>query len=225
MIIGQDIVGDWDMFFEDIFDNKSVRANLNALNQRYLKKHPKIYPEQKNVFRAFKECPYSKLSVVVILQDPYHDGNATGIGLANPEGSTSFSPSLRIVKDTITRTVYNNHDFDFNPNLLNWANQGILLINAALTVEEGNPLSHMTLWARFTELFLTKLSQVNCGLIYCLWGKEANRYSYLINGETNTILRSSHPVSSIYRGIPWDCNHFVMINDQLKKFNNMSIIW
>jgi len=221
----KELVGDWDKFFESIFADNEVRINLSALNQRYKTGYPKIYPDQKNVFRAFRECPYSKLSVVILLQDPYHDGSATGIAMANDADTDILSPSLRIVKDTISRTVYNSHEFDFDPTLISWEKQGVILLNTALTVEDDKPLSHQVLWARFTELLLTKLSEVNSGIIYCLWGKQAEKYAFLINWKSNTILTCTHPVASAYKRIPWDCDHFIKINDQLKKFNNISITW
>jgi uracil-DNA glycosylase len=218
------MVGSWDRFMADILQDKQVVESLNTLNYLYTYGDKKIYPEQKDVFRAFLECPYDILSVVIILQDPYHDGSATGIAPANAEG-TKMSPSLRVVKDAVSRTIYNGQDFNFDQTLVSWANQGVLLINTALTVESGNPLSHQKLWDRFTRLFLTKLSETNSGIVYCLWGKHARLFETYINPTTNTILHTTHPAYSLYSGKPWECNHFVEINKYLKASNNFTITW
>lgn len=222
-----DIVGEWDKFLFDILSNSTVTNNLNIINRLYLSGGAIIYPAQINVFKAFKECPYKKLSVVILLQDPYHDGSATGIALANDKSMLDkrISPSLRIVEDAIARTVYNNREFNFDATLMKWVKQGVLMLNTALTVEAGKPLSHHDYWVAFTQLVLKKLSDCNSGIIYCLWGKYAESYAQYINPLSNTILRSTHPVYSIYSGKAWECDHFNMINKQLKEFNNTTIIW
>lgn len=224
MITLYELVGSWQNFMKDIFANKEVIANLNKINNIYKTSPRKIYPEQSDVFKAFKECPYEKLSVVILLQDPYHDGSATGIATANRIGD-SLSPSLQIIKDTICREVYEGHEFDFDQTLIKWEKQGVLMLNTALTVEAGHPQSHRIYWAKFTELVLRKLSEVNSGIVYCLWGKNAISYSMLLNHESNTILDCVHPVYTSYRGIPWICGHFNLINRYLKDFNNSTIIW
>jgi uracil-DNA glycosylase len=182
-------------------------------------------------------CKYNKLKLQNLKiknfgdnNTPYHDGSATGIAFANPltydtVKGKSLSPSLRIIKDAVSRTIYNGQDFDFDPTLINWAKQGVLLLNTALTVDGGSPTSHKHLWVDFTQRVLQKLSEVNSGIIYCLWGKYADSYSMYINSNSNTILRCNHPAYSVYQGIPWECDHFVMINTYLKNFNNITIEW
>ena len=224
MISWNDLLGSWERVLSDIISDPIVRANLRTVNGYYLNGSLLVYPSQINVFRAFKECPYDKLSVVIVLQDPYHDGSATGIPMGN-EPDTRMSPSLKIVKDTISRTIYKGQDFDFDPTLIKWERQGILLLNTALTVEAGKPLSHQKLWAYFTQKVFDKLSEINSGIIYCLWGKYAESYRMYINENSNTILTSTHPVYASYRGLPWDCDHFNKINDILKKNNNLYINW
>jgi uracil-DNA glycosylase len=220
-------VGSWDRFLNNILYDPVVLHNLNTINSYYKNNDKIIYPLQENVFKAFKECPYDKLSVVILLQDPYHDGSATGIAMGN-ETQSRISPSLRIVWNTILRTVYKGGstlDHEFDSTLISWANQGILLLNTALTVEQSKPLSHQKLWSYFTERVLIKLSSTNSGLIYCLWGKHAQSFSMYINGVSNTILTCEHPVASAYKGVPWDCDNFNTINALLKSSNNLTINW
>jgi uracil-DNA glycosylase len=219
----KDIVGDWDRILLPILQVPNVINNLNKVYNRY--REVRVYPKKEDVFKAFKLCPYNKLAVIILLQDPYHDGSATGISLANNKEGGKISPSLRVVRDCISRTVYKGQDFDFDPTLEAWEKQGVLMLNTALTVEEGKPLSHYDYWDEFTRKLLVKLSEDNSGITYCLWGKNAANYEYFINKDSNTVLKAYHPVYSVYTGKVWECNHFVDINNRLKAFNNTSINW
>lgn len=217
------IVGSWEGFFSHIFVDYEVIENLNLLNRLYKFRTEQIYPKQENVFKAFQECAYKDVMVVILAQDPYHNGMATGLALAN--NSYPLSPSLQTIKDTISRTIYKGHDFDFDPTLISWAQQGILLLNTSLTVEQGKPMSHKLLWERFTQQTLIRLSYTNTNLIYCLWGSFAKEYAKFINSFTNTVLIDTHPMYAHYKGIMWDCNHFVLINEKLKALYNTKIEW
>lgn len=219
------ILGSWEVFLTSILEDELVSKDLEIIRSYYLSSSLTIYPEAKNIFRVFRECPYDKLSVVIILQDPYHDGSATGIAMGNDSSVFKMSPTLRVVEDTIARTVYNYREFNFDPSLVSWCKQGILMYNTALTVEKGKPLSHKDLWNNFTEKFLKKLNEFNSGIIYCLWGKSALEYKKYINTESNYVLEDTHPVYSVYRGNTWECNHFNRINEILKKNNNLHIKW
>ena len=225
MIDLHNLVGDWDRVLMSIFEDTTVRENLSKINALYKSGPTKIYPEQEDVFKAFKECPYRKLSVVILLQDPYHDGSATGLATANRAETKNLSPSLQIIKDTVCKTVYKGYDFGFDPTLIRWAKQGVLLLNTALTVEAEHPLSHQPLWRRFTGQVLIKLSQFNTGIVYCLWGKYADTFSFYINPLTNTILKCNHPVYAAYRSAAWECDHFNQVNKYLKDYNNITINW
>ena len=226
-----DVVGDWDKFLDTILVTDEIVNNLNYINQQYRKHennlvYPEIYPAQENVFKAFQECSYHKMSVIVLLQDPYPDGRATGLAAANPNDG-KLSPSLQVIKDTILHKVYNGDEsaMQFDPTLIKWAKQGVLMLNTALTVEKNKSLSHSQLWTLFTTKFLQKMNEVNSGIVYCLWGQYAKSYKAFINANSNTILECTHPVYAAYRNKNWDCNHFTEINNYLKKFNNTYIIW
>lgn len=219
------ILGSWERIVLPILNHPNMRANLALINNLYKANNIVIYPKQENVFKAFKECPYDKLKVVIILQDPYTDGSATGIALANSSDKKVLSPSLRIVKDTIVRKVYKGRDFNFDPTLVNWAKQGILMLNSALTVEADKPLSHIKLWDTFTVRLLLELNSINSGIVYCLWGKQSESFRPYINEVYNNLMISTHPVYAAYKHIPWECDHFIKINEYLIKTNNTSINW
>ena len=148
----QEQVGDWysilgPMFKSDYFKQliKQHRKNVTT---------SKVYPERGKTFRAFELCPLNSVKVVILGQDPYHDGSATGLAFAN-DGKGRVSPSLR----NVIQTVKNDFgDVDVNPNLESWAKQGVLLLNTALTVQKGMPASHIDMWMPFTRDIITKLS-------------------------------------------------------------------
>lgn len=219
------ILGSWEQFLTPILEDENVAKNLEIIRGYYLSSPFTIYPEPKNIFRAFRECPYDKLSVVILLQDPYHNGSATGIAMGNNTDVFKMSPTLKTVEDTIARLVYDSREFNFDPSLISWCKQGVLLLNTALTVEAGKPLSHVDIWALFTELVLKKLNTFNSGIIYCLWGKKAFEYSKYINLNSNYMLTYTHPAYASYNNSTWDCDHFNKINEILKKNNNLYIKW
>jgi uracil-DNA glycosylase len=136
-----------------------------------------------------------------------------------------MQPSLVQIYEAVERTCYKGLMLHKEPNLEHWAKQGVLLLNTALTVEEGNPESHLALWKPFTKEVLKALSEYNTGIIYCLWGSKAQQYEKYINPKFNYILKAKHPSSATFMQNVWECNHFVEINKILKQNNNEEIIW
>jgi uracil-DNA glycosylase len=186
------------------------------------------YPLYPNVFKAF-EVPVKDVRVVIIGQDPYpgEDHNnvpyATGLAFANPREADPLAYSLRQIESELAISVANDIALGheplpfgpyFDPSLTNWAAQGVLLINAALTVEKGNVGSHRAMWGGFTKRILTQLSKEKNGIVFCLWGKEAQAYQDLIQGE-QIILKANHPAASKYNpNLKFlGCGHFNKIND------------
>ena len=180
-------------------------------------KTEEIYPKGENILKAFSLCPIEETKVVIIGQDPYHDGTATGLAFANPTKCEVISPSLRIINEELETSV-GLIALPFNQNLEHWAKQGVLLLNTALTVKRGAPGAHIALWDRFTTTFLKNFSKVKTKVVYMLWGKYAQGYEQYI-GEGNHILKASHPVNEIYRnrkGGFLGCDHFNLANDIIK---------
>jgi uracil-DNA glycosylase len=188
-----------------------------------------VYPEQKNVFKALQLCSFGDVKVVILGQDPYYtkdvaDGLAFSCSYAQELGKR-MQPSLVQIYGAVERTMYKGLMLHKEPNLECWAKQGVLLLNTALTVEDGKPESHLSLWKPFTVEVLKALSEYNTGVIYCLWGAKAQQYEKYINPKFNYILKAKHPSSASYTGGTWECNHFVEINKILKQNNNTEIIW
>lgn len=182
-------------------------------------------PILKHLFRAFEECPYDKLKVVVVGQDPYPQINvADGIAFSCSEGKVP--PSLRFIFGDIERTIYpEGHTLD--PDLTRWANQGVLMLNTALTCELNKIGSHVELWKPFMRYLFDTLNSYNTGIIYLFLGEKAKEWHTMINGKNNYKMFASHPASAAYRkDKSWSsAGAFRQINVILKKNNGDEIIW
>ena len=160
----------------------------------FLKNNKKeYYPERSKIFRAFELCPLENLKVVILGQDPYHDGSATGLAFSNEDEYKHISPSLRNIFKEVEEDVYEGFKLEQDSNLDRWAKQGVLLLNTALTVEKGKPGSHAKIWDEFTKAVLKRISDTVPAVVYMLWGNHAKGYLDCISRETNFILVSAHP--------------------------------
>lgn len=183
------------------------------------------YPKGSEIFAAFDHCPFDKTRVVIIGQDPYHGPNqANGLCFSVKDG-LSFPPSLvNIFKEIVTDL---NISYPQSGNLERWAKQGVLLINATLTVREHAPGSHQKMgWETFTNAAISKLSEQSNGLIFMLWGGFAKKKVRLIDSSKHHILTSGHPSPlSANRGYWFGNQHFSQVNKLLKNDGRMPIDW
>ena len=179
-------------------------------------------PPLKQVFRAFEECPYDKLQVVMVGQDPYPQlGVADGIAFSC-SNSEKEQPSLRFILDEAQK-MYPFYDRPLD--LVRWSNQGVLMLNTALTVEVGKIGSHYDIWKPFTAYLLDWLNNYNTGLVYVYMGKKAEEWSEL-TGDNNHKFTVKHPASAAYNGSKWDSNDiFVKIQNIVKKSSGNTIHW
>jgi len=177
-------------------------------------------PIYKDIFNAFLECPYKDVKVVIIGQDPYPQlGVADGIAFSCSNKGKA-EKSLQYILKQITNSV------DYTPeqcDLRRWANQGVLLLNTALTVQIGKIGSHYTIWSGFINALLQELNKRD-DLVIALLGKKAEEYEMLLSN--NTIFKVSHPASAAYKGGEWNSNDlFNKINEQLKLKDKSLINW
>lgn len=189
----------------------------------------KIFPEKaSNIFRAFKETPLDKLKVVIVGQDPYHDGSATGLCFDNVSGK-KISPSLRNILqelgDDIGEYKWSNAPVPEGTSYLeHLPPQGVLLVNAALTVEIGSANSQYALWQEFTKEIFSAINAKD-GIIWVLWGNFAQRFEPLITNPTHKIIKGVHPSPlSASRGF-FGSKPFSKINEYLKKRGKTKIVW
>ena len=187
----------------------------------------RFVPQIKYLFSAFENCSYESLKVVIIGQDPYPyvnvpDGMAFSCGLKKkPEAS------LRFMFDEIKRTVYpGKKDMEFDPDLTRWANQGVLLLNSALTVPIGKPGYHQILWRPFNAFLFDILGWHNPELIYVFMGKVAQQWADSIP-DNNYKLMASHPASAAHNNQDrWDSGDvFNKVNELLVKLKKKPIVW
>ena len=160
-------------------------------------------PPLKNVFRAFEECPIDSLKVIMIGQDPYcHFGVADGLAFSC-SNTMKPQPSLVKIFEAINTTVHDGWPIEQNPDLTRWANQGVLLLNSALTCEIDKVGSHYSIWQEFIAYTMDILNFTNTGLIFVLMGKQAQELEGLI-GEHHHVLKTTHPAYASYTRQAWD---------------------
>ncbi len=184
-----------------------------------------IYPPGALIFNAFNTTPYDKISVVIIGQDPYHGpGQAHGLSFSVPTGIKP-PPSLMNIFKELEKDIGIKMPEKYG-NLTKWAEQGVLLLNAALTVRAGEPFSHAKYgWTEFTDTVITRLSEKKEGIVFLLWGKFAQEKQALIDETKHVVLKAAHPSPfSADKGF-FGCKHFSKINDILIKSGRNPIDW
>lgn len=209
-----------------VIDKRELESVLSKLGPEYKRKP--ICPAQNNVFKAFEVCPYDKLKVVMLSQDPYpQKGVATGILFGNKEGTRDedLSPSLQIVKEAAINFEIPHNCIIFDPTLESWAKQGILMINSALTVEMNKIGSHVMLWRPFIASLLKKLSENKTDIIYVLFGKQAQTFKPYINKQFNIVLEENHPAYFARTGEAMPHTVFEQISKLTKGIYGIPITW
>ena len=183
-----------------------------------------IYPPNSEIFNALAFTPLDKVRVVILGQDPYHGpGQAHGLSFSVRPG-IAFPPSLQNIFKELKEDL--GIPIPTHGCLEHWARQGVLLLNASLSVESGKPLSHSKIgWERFTDAIIAKISAHHTGLIFVLWGSFAQQKMELIDRSKHTILKAPHPSPlSAHRGF-FGCKHFSQINVILRAQGLSEIDW
>lgn len=183
------------------------------------------FPSGPNIFNAFNKTPFDKVKVVILGQDPYHGiGQAHGLSFSVLPG-VKIPPSLQNIFKEIKADIGVENSPNFG-DLTHWAEQGILLLNAALTVRNGEPMSHAKIgWAQFTDAVIKTISDKKENVIFLLWGKFAQDKQVLINTDSHYILKAAHPSPlSAHNGF-FGCKHFSKTNEILVKQGENPIDW
>ena len=173
-----------------------------------------IYPPGSVIFNAFNLTPFDKVKVVILGQDPYHGkGQAHGLCFSVQNG-VAPPPSLMNIFKELQDDI--GIDIPSHGNLTHWAEQGVFLLNASLTVRTGEPMSHSKIgWATFTDMVIKKISELKKNVVFILWGKFAQEKRVLIDESKHLVLRSVHPSPlSAYGGF-FGCKHFSKTNEYL----------
>jgi uracil-DNA glycosylase len=183
-------------------------------------------PPLKHIFRAFEECPIDQLKVVIVGQDPYPQfGVADGISFSC-SNTKELKPSLSFIFDEINRTVYKGHPGCLDVDLKRWSNQGILMLNTALTTTVGKSGQHYHIWKPFTAFLFDYLTWNQNGLVYIYLGKEAKDWSDCVN-DNNYKLFANHPASAAYQKFrSWDSQDvFNKTSEIVQKMYNVKLVW
>lgn len=211
----------WKQILQEEFKEDYFRNLSSFVREEYLSN--KVFPSPKNVFRAFDLCPFDNVKVVIVGQDPYHGpGQANGLSFA-VDTSIALPPSLKNIFKEIKSDL--GITPDYSGDLSRWAKQGVLMLNAVLTVRAGSPASHKGHgWEEFTDAVIAKLNQEKDHIVYMLWGKYAQEKGATINLEHNLVLTSGHP--SPYSAHLFHGNHhFSRCNKYLGKYAEKPIDW
>ena len=205
--------------------NSDYMLQLRSFLKKEQAEGKKIYPGNSQIFNAFAHTAFQKVKIVILGQDPYHGANqAHGLSFSVQKGVV-FPPSLMNIFKELQNEIP-NYKYPANGDLTYWANQGVLLLNAVLTVEAGKPGSHQKKgWEKFTDNVIVQLSKKRQGLIFLLWGNYAKEKSALIDQNKHFILSSTHPSPfSAHNGF-FGCNHFIEANAILQKHKLGEIDW
>jgi uracil-DNA glycosylase len=215
---------EWQIVLKDEIEKAYFKELLLNLDQEY-QKHS-CYPPTDLIFSAFNQCSFTDLKVVIIGQDPYHGvGEANGLSFSVNEG-VRIPPSLR----NIYRELNDDMDSVFMPssgNLEKWAKQGVLLLNASLTVRKDSPNSHKHLkWNLFTDAVIQAISEQNENIVFLLWGGFAQKKGLKIDRLKHFVLTSGHPSPMSANQGKWFGNkHFSQTNTFLKSKGITTIDW
>ncbi|WP_298485995.1 uracil-DNA glycosylase [uncultured Maribacter sp.] len=204
--------------------SKDYFKKLESFVSLEYKEHT-CYPEKENIWAAFNYCTIQDVKVVIIGQDPYHGkGQANGLCFSVQEGIKHPPSLVNIFKELETDLKM---PYPVSGNLEHWAKQGVLLLNATLTVREGGPGSHQKKgWEIFTDAVITELSKQKEGVVFMLWGGYAKKKVKLIDGNKHYVLVSGHPSPlSANRGYWFGNSHFSLCNFLLNKKMLKKIDW
>jgi len=213
---------DWDEILADEFAKEYYLKIRQFLKAEYSTR--RIYPHMNDIFNALKYTSFKDTKVVIIGQDPYHGpGQAHGLCFSVKEG-VQFPPSLRNIFKELASDV--GKEIPKSGELTDWAKQGVLLLNAVLTVREGEPTSHSKIgWETFTDRVISELNKKETPVVFLLWGAYAQKKAEIITNPIHKKLMSVHPSPlSASRGF-FGCKHFSKTNELLIKSGLEPIKW
>lgn len=212
----------WSRELKDEFERPYFKELVDFIKEEY--SSTTVYPPAKLIFNAFDSCPFDKVKVVILGQDPYHGPNqAHGLCFSVNDG-VAFPPSLVNIFKEIESDL--GISIPNSGNLTRWANQGVLLLNATLTVRAHQAGSHQNKgWETFTDSVIRILSERKKDIVFMLWGSYAQKKGAVIDKSKHLVLKAVHPSPlSAYRGF-LGCKHFSIANEYLNRQEISPILW
>lgn len=212
----------WKEALKEEFEKEYFKKLSETVRKAYLSSS--VFPPPKLVFNAFEQCTFNDIKVVILGQDPYHGINqAHGLSFSVQDG-IAVPPSLQNIYKELAVDL--GIEIPKSGNLKRWAQQGVLLLNATLTVEANKAGSHQAFgWETFTDAVIKKISDEKEHVVFLLWGKYAQSKERLIDTSTHLILTAAHPSPfSAHNGF-FGCRHFSKTNLYLQKHDIEQIVW
>lgn len=221
--INPQIEKSWRKALKDEFNAPYIKELKKKLVDE-MKRGIVLYPKGKNIFNAFNLTPFDKVRVVILGQDPYHgQGQAHGLSFSVPDGVKPPPSLMNIFKEIESDLGVKMPD---GGNLEGWAKQGVLLLNAILTVRAGSPASHRGIgWENLTDAAIKILSDKREHIVFLLWGKFAQEKEVLIDSDKHLILKTPHPSPYSANSGFFGCKHFSKTNDYLGRTGQIPIDW
>lgn len=216
------ITEEWDEILKEEFASESYLRLREFLKREYSSRT--IYPSMFDIFNSMKKTAFKDVKAVILGQDPYHEkGQAMGLSFSVPAGVEKPPSLVNIFKELHSET---GMEIPASGDLTGWANQGVLLLNAVLTVREHAANSHKGKgWEEFTDSIIKKISEGRENVVFLLWGGNARSKKPLIDGTKHLILECAHPSPlSAYNGF-FGCGHFIKANEYLIKHGKTPIEW
>lgn len=216
------ITEEWDEILKEEFASESYLRLREFLKREYSSRT--IYPSMFDIFNSMKKTAFKDVKAVILGQDPYHEkGQAMGLSFSVPAGVEKPPSLVNIFKELHSET---GMEIPASGDLTGWANQGVLLLNAVLTVREHAANSHKGKgWEEFTDSVIKKISDGRENVVFLLWGGNARSKKPLIDGAKHLILECAHPSPlSAYNGF-FGCGHFIKANEYLIKHGKTPIEW
>lgn len=217
----KEVLGDeWFHILRDVLNAQPVRQVAKFVGDRRVA--TEVFPSREDTFRAFKLTQFKSVKLVILGQDPYHNGAADGLAFSTREQETP--KSLEAIFQELRKKKL---AFPFNNDLTKWAEQGVLLLNTCLTVERGLPSSHKDKgWEVLTSCAIRALSNRKDPVCYFLWGNEAKAFKRHIVNPAHLIIEAEHPAAASYNNREWESNNcFEKCNDFFKLHEVKPIVW
>jgi uracil-DNA glycosylase len=212
----------WKKVLQEEFGKDYFKNLANKVRHAYL--NGPVFPPPKSVFNAFNLCPFDQVKVVIIGQDPYHGrGQAHGLCFSVQDGVV-VPPSLKNIYKEINTDL--GKDIPLSGNLERWAKQGVLLLNATLTVEESRAGSHQGWgWEEFTDAAIKAVAENKTGVVFMLWGRYAQNKAGFIDASKHLILKAAHPSPLSAHNGWFGSRHFSQANEYLRSEGKEPIDW
>ena len=215
----------WRTVLSTEFEKPYFTELIQKVRAAYQEKPQQIFPKGAQIFRAFDTCPFHQVKVVILGQDPYPTkGHAHGLCFSVEPDVRPLPKSLNNIFKELQADL--GLPFPENGNLIAWAQQGVLLLNSILTVEEGMPDSHKNFgWETFTDAVIAQINAQKNNVVFILWGAKAAQKASFIDNSKHLILKSVHPSPlSAHRGF-FGCRHFSKTNAFLRMTQQQEIQW